>query len=218
MKSKIMKLIVVGSMTGTIFGVANNVSAQSNNVLDSNQYKNVLNQNMNSEPKYLSFSTAEGETIKIGAMKSSDSKYGNSEIYKFNSSSNEKEIAPKIKKIENGVEQIIEIEPLNANTDYNIPFDFQNGESIKLEKDGSAVIYNKTKDSIAVIMPTEAKTKSGKTLEVKTKLINKNTLSYHVNFKGETEPVTIAAKALSYSFSQYFSSGKWITRDGMLSL
>lgn len=36
----------------------------------------------------------------------------------FNSSSYEKKITPKIKKIENGVEQIVEIEPLNANTGY----------------------------------------------------------------------------------------------------
>ncbi|MDF9468711.1 DUF2599 domain-containing protein [Bacillus sp. FSL K6-0273] len=211
MNDKLKKLIISGTLAGTVFNITNVVSADSTDISGKATYTNAMSSDY--IQGNLTFSTANGEIIKIGPLQSINPK--NNSFYFF---SNKKDSLPIFKKVENGVEQSIKIDPTKTNGKYKVPFDFGNGESIKVEEDGSAVIYNKNKESIAVVMPTEAKSQSGENLEVNTTLKNENTLEYYVNIKEEVNPVTIKNTTTSYAFSQYFSSGNWIVRDGMVSL
>lgn len=205
------KLIIVGTLAGTLFSVTNVTAAHSTDMFEETTYKNTINRNYIHDN--LIFSTANGEVIKLGPLQSINPTSNN--FYFF---SNKEDLVPNFKKFKNGIEQSIKIDPTSNNETYKIPFYFQNGESIKVEEDGSAVIYNKNKESIAIVMPTEAKSQSGEILEVNTTLKNGNTLEYYVNFKEEVSPVTIKNTTTSYTFSQYFSSGNWIVRDGIVSL
>ncbi|MCU4842078.1 MULTISPECIES: DUF2599 domain-containing protein [Bacillus cereus group] len=211
MNDRLKKLIISGILAGIVFSITNIASANSTDISEETTYTNAMSSDYTKDN--LTFSTANGEIIKIGHLQSINPTKNN--FYFF---SNKKDSLPNFKKVKNGVEQSIKIDPTKNNGKYKVPFDFENGESIKVEEDGSAVIYNKNKESIAVVMPTEAKSQSGEILEVHTTLKNENTLEYYVNIKEEVNPITIKNTATSYAFSQYFSSGNWITRDGMVSL
>lgn len=202
MNKKFKSLIVAGTMAGTLLSLGHTASAESENPIIQNQvYNNLLN-----------FTTANGEELKIGKIQNANPKFNKALYF-----SPQNIVTPEVKKIDNGIEQTITIDPLHSNSEYEVPFDFKNGESIELEKDGSAVVYNDNKESIAVIMPADVKTESGEVLDVETTL-NNDTLRYNVNFNGTNEPVKIQMAALSYTYSQYFSSASWITRSGMISL
>ncbi|WP_333729723.1 DUF2599 domain-containing protein [Bacillus mobilis] len=121
----------------------------------------------------------------------------------------------KIEKKNNSIEQTITLAPENATIE--IPFEFQNGEYIKLIKDeygkfnGAGNIYNKENESIAVIDTPQIKSDQGVTINAE--VLEGNVLQLHVDTNGAEGPVTLAMAASVKYYKDYFSGASWIMRD-----
>lgn len=203
MKKRALKVLFVGSLVGSLLNFGNVVSA--------------------SEKDFTSFSTYDGNDIKVGKTLEDTSKFN---VSKASGVTNE-ELNVDVKKLDNGIEQTVTTKPNNEKVVYETPFDFKNGEHIELVKDdegktdGSALVYDKDGESTAVIMPTLALSESGKELknvDITTVIKNGDTLQQTVDYNGTSQTVKLVTAAASKSFSDYFSSGSWITRDKVISL
>ncbi|WHY15765.1 DUF2599 domain-containing protein [Peribacillus frigoritolerans] len=135
---------------------------------------------------------------------------------------NPKTLDSKIKKVDDGIEQTIIIEPSSSNSTIEIPFEFQNGEYIKLAEDkhgnksGAGNIFNKENESIALLStPLVDGEKNGK---IAADIKNGNILELSLESEQISQPTTMTVTATATSYSTYFNSGSWITRDGMVSL
>lgn len=131
-------------------------------------------------------------------------------------------IDKKVYKVENGVKQELIIQPSRKKTDYRMEFNLENEEYLKIAQDefgndtNSANIFNKNGESIAVVLIPISKAENGKEVDAEVSVENKNVLKIEV--EPSVQSTFVQIQALSYSYSDYFSSGKWITRDGLISL
>jgi Protein of unknown function (DUF2599) len=124
---------------------------------------------------------------------------------------------------ENIVEQTIVIEPSDNRITVEIPLELQNGEYIVLgedeqgNSDGAAMIYNEENESIGILSSPVLENEENLNVVSVTKK-DDNTLEYTLESDGLSEPTTMLVTLAATSYSSYFSSGKWITRDGKISL
>lgn len=119
--------------------------------------------------------------------------------------------------------QTITIHPASSNITIKIPLEFQNGEYLMLgedelgNSDGAAMIYNEEHESIGILSsPVLGNEENLNVVSVTKK--DDNTLEYNLESDGLSEPTTMLVTLTATSYSSYFSSGKWITRDGLISL
>lgn len=132
--------------------------------------------------------------------------------------------SPKIELVdENIVEQTIVIEPSDNRHIVEIPLELQNGEYMVLGEDeqgnldGAAMIYNEKKESIGILSSPVIENEENLNVVSVTKK-DENTLEYTLESDGLSEPTTMSVTLAATSYSSYFSSGKWITRSGKISL
>src|SRR6478752_5483477 len=115
-----------------------------------------------------------------------------------------------VHKDEGLLKETISINPSQSNSTINIPFNIGDDERIILGKDengkadGAAAIYNEKDDTIGII--------STPTIE------DENKLKLESKDVNNTEVNNLSVALAATYYSTYFSSGKWITRDGVVSL
>jgi len=123
------------------------------------------------------------------------------------------------------LKETISINPSQSNSTINIPFNIGDDERIILEKDengkadGAAAIYNEKDDTIGIISTPTIEDENK--LEISSvSLKDKNTLQLKLESKdvNNTEVNNLSVALAATYYSTYFSSGKWITRDGLVSL
>lgn len=127
-----------------------------------------------------------------------------------------------VKESANTLEQSITVEPTNSNSTIEVPLELQEGDYIVLgedsqgEADGAALIYNEQDESIGVISSPVV---DGEDLDISSVDVKDGaTLQYTVESKELSEPTNLVVAAAATYYSSYFSSGSWITRDGLISL
>lgn len=136
--------------------------------------------------------------------------------------SRNKNVKTKVKNVMNGIEHEILVEPSKTKSNIKIEFDLNEGEYIKIAKDeygnstNSANIFNKNGDSIAVVLIPVVEPENSNDVDIETSVENDNVLNIAV--ESTDQNAIIGIQSLSYSYSDYFKSGKWITRDGLVSL
>lgn len=179
-----------------------------------------LNMNFNSQSVSANYNatesiaTEEGHIISIGEPSLKEFK-----LFKaLTSSSSDLEYENEILN-EEDLESITQ--KITVNTDKNdfsieVPVELNQNESIILYEDEEGNTYNSANivdlngDSLAVIDITSEDA-------LLSTSVNDNTLTIDVDSENN-EPVEIQVMAAAASFGTYFSSGKWITRDGIVSL
>lgn len=97
-----------------------------------------------------------------------------------------------------------------------IPFEFQDGEYIKLAEDengntsGAGNIFNKENESIALLLTPQIENRE----DVKYTATVKEGNILEIQLESETnQPTSIEVAATATSYSTYFNSGSWIQRD-----
>lgn len=123
----------------------------------------------------------------------------------------------------NTVEQTITIDSEDSNSVIEVPVSLNDGEYIVLAEDadgnssGAGLIYNAEGGSIGVI--SEPVVEDGSELNVKDVDLNGNNIQLKLESEDKlSEPTFVTMAASATYYSSYFSSGKWITRDGVISL
>lgn len=122
----------------------------------------------------------------------------------------------------NSVKQIITIDSVSSDTKIDIPLQLDNGDYIKLYQDekgkvyNSGNIYNKENESIGIITTNIIENED---IKVKADIVDSDTLQLSLKPESTSQSIQMEVMATSGStFSTYFSSGSWITRDGVKSL
>lgn len=173
--------------------------------------------------KALTIETEDGHKIGFGTpvISQESSRIG---LFNLNEKSLTQTIESKSELVdENIIEQTILIEPFDTRLTIEIPLDLQNGEYITLgeneqeDSDGAAMIYNEENESIGIlsspVLENEENLKVASVVKT-----DKDTLKYTLESDGLSEPTTMQVTLAATSYSTYFSSGTWITRDGKISL
>lgn len=120
------------------------------------------------------------------------------------------------------LQQTIEVTPSNVEDTLNIPLELQKGDYIVLgedeqgKSDGAAMIYNAEGESVALISSPVVDNNDLKVTDAK--VISDDTIQLSVE-NNLTESTFVVLAAKTYYYGDYFTqTGKWITRDGVVSL
>lgn len=123
----------------------------------------------------------------------------------------------------NSVEQNITIDPLIAESTIEIPLELPDGYTVVLgedeqgKTDGAAIIYNENNESVALFSSPVSKDKKLKVTSAK--VTEDTTIELELDTNGQlVESSDLLVTLAATSFYSYFSSGSWITRDGVRSL
>jgi len=123
----------------------------------------------------------------------------------------------------NSLEKKITINPSTSNSIIDIPLEINKGDYIVLstnadgKSDGAATIYNKNNESVGLFLSPQIENKNDVEI-TDAKIINGDTIQLRIESEDLTSSVTLATTLAATSYSSYFSSGKWITRSGVVSL
>lgn len=119
----------------------------------------------------------------------------------------------------NAVTQTITIDTETSTTTLDVPLELEEGNYVVLgkseqgEADGAALIYNAEGESIGVISAPVVE--NADEIEISSvKVENGDTLKFELETLELEGPTDIVVTAAATTYSSYFSSGTWITRDG----
>lgn len=140
---------------------------------------------------------------------------GNTVIYHANN------VSIGVQSLDGGVRELINIENSSAPREYKIDFSLPEGGYLEFAKDpvtekedGSILVYDGGNEIIGAINIPWAVDATGKKVETYY-MINGTTLTQVVN---HSETATYPVLADPYYIYSYFDSGRWIIRDGLVSL
>lgn len=134
------------------------------------------------------------------------------------------DVTVEIEEIPNGIEETLNIKKIDGVASYEVPFQLPDKAYIKLaqDKDGNEInagnIFNENHESIAIIPEILAETEDGDTIEIDATVIKGDTIKISVDSENMVSDASVSVRALTYTFSDYFSAGSWITRSGVVSL